>query len=66
MVKEEEFLFFNDDYQGGALTFNLLSGKYALNLKKGDVVIFPSVFIYEHEVESIINGTRYTGVSWGF
>ena len=57
---------FNDDYQGGALTFNLLSGQYALNLKKGDVVIFPSVFIYEHEVEPIIGGTRYTGVAWGY
>lgn len=59
-------LSFNEDYQGGAVAFNLITGRYILNLKAGDVVMFPSNFMYEHEVEPIIEGNRYTAVAWGY
>mgnify|MGYP001213588018 CR=1 FL=1 len=33
-------------------------------LKKGDVVIFPSNFMYPHRVEKVTKGTRYSFVTW--
>ena len=35
-------------------------------LKKGDILIFPSVFLFPHEVKPITSGTRYSFVTWGF
>lgn len=50
----------NDDYEGGEL--------YICNepfeLKQGEVVIFPSVFLYPHAVLPVKSGTRYSFVSW--
>lgn len=53
----------NDDYEGGELTF---FDDYKLNLKQGDVVVFPSCFLYPHKVNEITKGTRYSLVSWGW
>ena len=33
-------------------------------LNKGDVLMFPSTFLYPHRVEPVIEGTRYSYVSW--
>lgn len=53
----------NDNYEGGELTF---FDDYKLDLTQGDVVVFPSCFLYPHKVNEIIKGTRYSLVSWGW
>jgi len=53
----------NDNYEGGEFVFN---NDYEVKLKQGDILLFPSNFIYAHEVKEIKNGTRYSYVSWGF
>lgn len=50
----------NDDFDGGDLV--LLDEK--INLKKGDVIIFPSNFLFPHKINKIIFGTRYSVVTW--
>jgi predicted 2-oxoglutarate/Fe(II)-dependent dioxygenase YbiX len=50
----------NNDFQGGQLR---LCGEI-INLGVGDVVIFPSNFMYPHEVTTVTQGTRYSYVSW--
>lgn len=53
---------FNEDYEGGDF---ILCGEN-INLKTGDVVVFPSIFLYPHSVTPIINGNRYSWVLWNF
>ena len=52
----------NDDFEGGM--FNLRN--MDMPLRKGDILIFPSVFLFPHVVKPITSGTRYSFVSWGF
>lgn len=51
----------NDNFSGGEFVF---WDDYIVNLKQGDILIFPSIFLYEHRVNPIIEGTRYSFVSW--
>jgi predicted 2-oxoglutarate/Fe(II)-dependent dioxygenase YbiX len=51
----------NDDFYGGDFTF---WQNYKVTLKKGDILIFPSLFLYSHGVEEIKEGTRYSIVLW--
>ncbi len=53
----------NNDYEGGEFVFN---DNHIVTLSTGDVLIFPSTFMYAHEVKEITNGKRYSFVSWGF
>ena len=53
----------NDDFEGG--DFLMLDGK-KVNLSAGDIILFPSNFLYPHAVTTITKGTRYSFVSWGF
>ena len=55
-------LFLNDDYEGGEFAFFDRKLKYSLN--KGDVLMFPSTFMYPHEVMPVTKGTRYSIVTW--
>ena len=50
----------NDDYKGGE--FYLIDDK--VDFSKGDILIFPSNFMYPHKVEPITKGTRYSYISW--
>tara|TARA_Y100001973_G_C5197230_1_gene335098 strand:+ start:470 stop:1054 length:585 start_codon:yes stop_codon:yes gene_type:complete len=52
----------NQNYEGG--DFKIID-KY-LKFKTGDILIFPSNFMYPHEVTSITKGTRYSFVTWGY
>ena len=52
----------NDDYEGGEFAFFDRSEVY--NLKQGSVLMFPSNFMYPHEVMPVTKGTRYAIVSW--
>jgi hypothetical protein len=51
----------NDDYEGGKF---IMFDKEDIKLNKGDILIFPSNFLYPHKVEPVIKGTRYSYVSW--
>jgi len=53
---------FNDDYQGGDLIF---WDDYKVDLGEGDVVVFPSLFLFPHRVEEVTENIRYSGVAWG-
>jgi predicted 2-oxoglutarate/Fe(II)-dependent dioxygenase YbiX len=51
----------NDDYEGGE--FVMFNDKI-IELKQGDILMFPSVFLYPHEVKPVTKGIRDTFVSW--
>ena len=51
----------NEDYEGGEL---IMFDNYEIKLKQGDLMIFPSNFLYPHKVEPIKKGVRYSYVSW--
>jgi len=53
----------NDDYSGGDL---IMCEKYKYKLKQGETIIFPSNFLYPHEITKITKGKRYTAISWVF
>ena len=50
----------NDDFTGGEFVI----GEKTINLTSGDVVVFPSNFMFPHKVNTIKNGERYSFVSW--
>ena len=52
----------NDNYQGG----EVLCRKKEIKLKRGDILLFPSNFMYPHRVKEITKGIRYSFVSWAF
>lgn len=51
----------NDDFNGG--TFNFWDD-YQIDLLPGDILIFPSNFMYAHHVKKITSGIRYSFVTW--
>jgi predicted 2-oxoglutarate/Fe(II)-dependent dioxygenase YbiX len=51
----------NDNYKGGEF---IMFGDKEIKLTKGDILIFPSIFLYPHKVEPVIKGTRYSFISW--
>ena len=52
----------NDNYEGGELIFD--RWKVSIKPKRNQLVLFPSNFMYTHEVKPVISGTRYSVVSW--
>ena len=54
--------YINEDYEGGDLEFN----RYGLRFKakKNDLLIFPSNFMYNHQVYPVTDGLRYVVVQW--
>ena len=51
----------NDDYEGGEL---IMFEDKKIDTKKGDLLIFPSNFLYPHEITPVTKGVRYSYVSW--
>jgi predicted 2-oxoglutarate/Fe(II)-dependent dioxygenase YbiX len=51
----------NDDYEGGEF---LMFGDRQIHLPAGAVVVFPSNFMFPHEVKPVKSGIRYSYVSW--
>lgn len=51
----------NDNYSGGE--FIMFKDK-EIKLKQGDLLIFPSNFLFPHKVEPVTKGTRYSFISW--
>lgn len=51
----------NDDYEGGEL---MMFGDHRIHLPTGAVLVFPSNFMFPHEVKPVKSGVRYSYVSW--
>jgi len=57
----------NDEYMGGNFQFWDMSGETIIKdipAVTGDVLLFPSNFLYPHSVAPITMGTRYAIVNW--
>jgi predicted 2-oxoglutarate/Fe(II)-dependent dioxygenase YbiX len=52
----------NDDYKGGRLL--MFKDEEEVVLKQGDIVVFPSVFLYPHRVDRLTEGIRDSFVTW--
>jgi predicted 2-oxoglutarate/Fe(II)-dependent dioxygenase YbiX len=52
----------NDDFEGGE--FLMFDNEKNIDLKAGDIMIFPSIFLYPHRVAPVTKGTRYAFVAW--
>jgi predicted 2-oxoglutarate/Fe(II)-dependent dioxygenase YbiX len=52
----------NDDYTGGE--FGFFDNTVSYSLGKGDVIMFPSNFMYPHEIRPVLSGTRYSIITW--
>lgn len=53
----------NDDYEGGEF---LMFGDQKVEMPTGSVLVFPSNFMYPHEVKPVKSGVRYSYVSWAW
>ena len=53
----------NDDYEGADLYF---WEDYKVPLGKGDIIMFPSLFLFPHGVTEATRGRRYSAVSWSW
>jgi hypothetical protein len=53
----------NDDYEGGELVF---FENHKIKLNCGDIVVFPSCFLFPHQVSTVTKGVRYSFVSWAW
>lgn len=56
----------SSDYEGGDFVFTFPGSEEEVTyrLNKGDVIYFPSCFIYKHQVMPITKGKRITLVKW--
>ena len=52
----------NEEYEGGEFTF--FNESKIISFQKGDVLVFPSSFMFPHGVKKITNGTRYQLLTW--
>lgn len=52
----------NDDYEGGEFAF--FGGKKKIKLKKGSAILFPSNFMFPHQILPVQKGTRYSIITW--
>lgn len=52
----------NDDYEGGYWSF--WGGKKTLRVPKGSAILFPSNFMYPHQIMPVTKGDRYSIVTW--
>lgn len=52
----------SDDYQGGEF---VMFDDTVIDLCKGDILVWPSLFMYPHGVKPVTKGKRHTFVAWG-
>tara|TARA_R100001224_G_C3951999_1_gene126062 strand:- start:69 stop:617 length:549 start_codon:yes stop_codon:yes gene_type:complete len=50
----------NENFKGG----NFFINDVLIKIKTGDFIVFPSCFLYPHQVKNITQGTRYSFVTW--
>lgn len=56
----------NDEYEGGEFCFNLCGKEVEYEIKKGQCLIWPSVFLYPHYVKPVTSGKRQSFVVWAY
>jgi hypothetical protein len=54
-------MYLNDNYSGGGLYFPYLN--YTYTPEEGDIVLFPSTFIYSHAALPVEEGVKYAAVT---
>ena len=54
-------IYLNDNYEGGEIAFPRLDN-LVYKPKRGDIVVFPSNYIYEHSSEPMVSGDKYSVV----
>ncbi len=52
----------NDNFEGGGFAF--FDKEFVYRLRKGSVLMFPSNFMYPHEVIPVTEGVRYSIITW--
>jgi hypothetical protein len=52
----------NDGYEGGEVA--LFNRELVYKLGAGDILVFPSNFMYPHEIMPVTDGTRYSIITW--
>lgn len=52
----------NDDYKGG--NFSFFNGKYTPTLTKNQAIVFPSSWMFPHQITPVTNGERWAVISW--
>jgi predicted 2-oxoglutarate/Fe(II)-dependent dioxygenase YbiX len=59
-------LLLNNDYKGGELKFFSPLGEpmKEIEVAPGRLIIWPSTFLYPHKIEPVLEGTRYSVISW--
>lgn len=53
-------VYLNEDYEGGEIWFPRFDLSH--KPKTGDIVVFPSTYVYEHASQDMISGTKYSVV----
>lgn len=54
--------YLNDNYEGGEIEFPRFGVKYKPNAN--ELLLFPSTYVYNHSVLPVVEGLRYSVVSW--
>ena len=54
-------VYLNDDYEGGEIWFPRMDG-LVIKPEPGDIVVFPSTYIYEHASQPMVSGIKYSVV----
>ena len=53
----------NEDFEGGEF---VMFGDKTIEFETGDLIVFPSNFMYPHRVDPVKKGARYSYVSWAY
>lgn len=55
-------LILNNNFLGG--NFSFFNNKIILPVKKNSAIMFPSNFMYPHQILPVLDGTRYSIITW--
>jgi hypothetical protein len=52
----------SDEYEGGKFSF--FDNQYQIDVKKNQAIVFPSTWLFPHQITPITSGERWALVSW--
>ena len=56
----------NNEFKGGDFRFSINGDEAVYPQNEGDCLIFPSNFMFPHQVDKVTQGTRYALIGWAF